>query len=946
MGNIDSKIERLESKIDELETKRNGPDTNFTGEQFCTPCRSMFGTVKGLLSLCCRGGFRYHSRITTNAGARGGCPLCKIIHQAWAPMERAEFNPGEDCILRAVCAQNPPPKIRKKVFGYPSDILSIGFVFGTVGTDEQFLTIYQLPGDPASDYLTGCLPRSDEFFGEQNIQEVKRRLHTCYSEHKICPKHTVHKLPTTVLDVLSPNPKLHISAPDERGEYVALSYCWGGPQLMTTKDTLQANMAGIALHTLSQTIQDAIHITRKLGVRYLWVDALCIVQDDEASQLKEIDQMGKIYSNAALTISAASAAHATDGFLHKPFTSNGCEIPFLLPDGKFGKVLVVPSQETKAIAFEKLVDIPKYPINYYHWRQQERLMNSVAFRKKNCPNKSPRRGLAARHSLLGLPRAHAFPPPPYLRPRRRPLEMPDRVPVLRSPSVGYDPKHWTSVRGIRGVWATTTRQRQLWETVMTDFSNRSITVEQDRLPALAGIASQFEELSGEQYVAGYWVNCLPELLPWVRKPLKPGENNQPNGELKELKELKEYLVPSWSWIAARQPIVLHPITDVTAEVISAVAEPLHPEARFGRLKSATLILKATILPKDERFVPTWDQKMDNGGAMEDGMVLMKLGMNMMPKTSFFPEQRLRLFDISDFSLIIWYAPSYIVPNLRTKDRSNPNCSITIQNASASTSTGSNIFRFFLSLHRAPFLYIIPLIVRRITYYWRDLGSTETTVNARSPDVLHSTLGIKRRKLSTRRKIVLVSIPAQIKMKRPSVDIIVYAPGAKYVSISHVWSDGLGNSFQNALPSCQSQRLSAMVQDLYGRSDPNTGCIPFWIDTVYCPIAPKDAKDLGITAMRSTYQNADRVLVLDSYLQSFVSEPESGPETEILLRIFFSQWARRLWTLQEGALAQNLYIQLSNHTVNFNDLSPTLTGTRGRTLVSISLIKLQTIHPCL
>lgn len=416
---------------------------------------------------------------------------------------------------------------------------------------------------------------------------------------------------------------------------------------MTTKDTLQANMAGIALHTLSQTIQDAIHVTRKLGIRYLWVDALCIVQDDEASKVKEIDQMGKIYSNATLTISAASAAHATDGFLHKPFTSNGCEIPFLLPDGKFGKVLVVPSQETKAITSKK-VEIQKYPLNYYHWRDQERSVDFAAYRAK-IPQTNPRgedwpldtRAWAFQEYMLS-PRLLIFGPddvrwrcqvtrlePLFPNPIRY-RGAADRVPVLRSPSVGYDPEHWTSIRGISGVWATTTRQRQLWETVMTDFSNRAITIEQDRLKALAGIASQFEELSGQKYVAGLWVNCLRELLPWVRKPLKPGVYNEPNGELEEL---QEYLAPSWSWIAARRPVQLYPLTDVTAEVISAVAEPLYPEARYGRLKSATLVLKATIVPKDERLIPTWDHKMENGGMMEDGMVLMKLGMNMMPKTT-------------------------------------------------------------------------------------------------------------------------------------------------------------------------------------------------------------------------------------------------------------------------------------------------------------------------
>jgi hypothetical protein len=65
-------------------------------------------------------------------------------------------------------------------------------------------------------------------------------------------------------------------------------------------------------------------------------------------------------------------------------TSTSCELPFLLPDGKFGKVLVVPNRETKRSVLQKLVDIRKYPIDYQDSRQQEELADSFSMRNKNA----------------------------------------------------------------------------------------------------------------------------------------------------------------------------------------------------------------------------------------------------------------------------------------------------------------------------------------------------------------------------------------------------------------------------------------------------------------------------------------------------------------------------------------------------------------------------------
>jgi hypothetical protein len=89
-------------------------------------------------------------------------------------------------------------------------------------------------------------------------------------------------------------------------EYLALSHCWGtalGAHIpRTTKATLTARQSCIHWDELSKTFQDAIKITQGLGVRYIWIDALCIVQDDQEDFEIECAKMAMVYSNAYCTI--------------------------------------------------------------------------------------------------------------------------------------------------------------------------------------------------------------------------------------------------------------------------------------------------------------------------------------------------------------------------------------------------------------------------------------------------------------------------------------------------------------------------------------------------------------------------------------------------------------------------------------------------------------------
>ena len=144
---------------------------------------------------------------------------------------------------------------------------------------------------------------------------------------------------------------------------------------------------------------------------------------------------------------------------------------------------------------------------------------------------------------------------------------------------------------------------------------------------------------------------------------------------------------------------------------------------------------------------------------------------------------------------------------------------------------------------------------------------------------------------------------------PNFRIVPSTTHTRYVAISHVWAQGLGNRDSNALPRCQLKRLSMIVNELYPLSQRP---VPFWIDTLSCPTKPKEARSLAIIQMRNTYSRADKVLILDSYLDV---ESRGTSDAEILLRILCSAWTTRLWTFQEGALAKDAYFRFRDAAVN-------------------------------
>lgn len=127
--------------------------------------------------------------------------------------------------------------------------------------------------------------------------------------------------------------------------------------------------------------------------------------------------------------------------------------------------------------------------------------------------------------------------------------------------------------------------------------------------------------------------------------------------------------------------------------------------------------------------------------------------------------------------------------------------------------------------------------------------------------------------------------------------IVESKDIKYVAISHVWSDGLGNPRNNTLPTCQLQKIQQWVDDLYPESSKH---VPFWIDTLCVPLE-KEVRKQAIRLMGKTYHASDKVLVLDGWLMK--TEISGNYELDFL-KLKSCTWTQRLWTLQEGMLAKH------------------------------------------
>ena len=418
---------------------------------------------------------------------------------------------------------------------------------------------------PAAQYVARRLP-SLSVSDTAAFQIAKEWTDQCIHQHRKCPDGRLAELPTRVIDVGLDDPdyvpRLCLGSEQGKANYAALSYCWGGPQIiMLTTDTIDAHLKSIP-DQLPQSIQDAILVARGLRIQFLWVDSLCIIQDSATDKATEIGKMRTIFRNSTVTIAAASAHTVFDGFLEPRIPPTACKLRLRCPNGSMGTVSLTPHRYYNAM---------REPINSRAWTMEERILSPrvLVFGQKEMSwqcQTDLSKSITGFHPALteGCKRlpSYIFDPP--------------------SPNKSTVDKKTLFNRAL------------LWIDIVEEYARRDLTHEKDKLIAISGIAAQLELAWEDTYVAGLWRTSLIHHLAWSRHRVPSKTYHSPTA----------YRAPSWSWASIDGPVGLMMLEEVNAELVSHSISPKRVEAPLGQVTGGKIVLLAARIPF--RVTRDWD----------------------------------------------------------------------------------------------------------------------------------------------------------------------------------------------------------------------------------------------------------------------------------------------------------------------------------------------------
>ncbi|KAE8347137.1 heterokaryon incompatibility protein-domain-containing protein [Aspergillus arachidicola] len=211
--------------------------------------------------------------------------------------------------------------------------LMVDYKLGDGSVRSIILGIQAEPEDPCYNWLRlSRRPIASSVLSESGILRMKEMIESAISRTHYNAGE--YYLPTRLVHVGDEQhePRLVVSEShppffmEKEGcnahRYIALSYCWGSrteaeQQLKTTRDSVKSHMQRIPIEALPQTLLDAVLVCRALGVRYLWVDVLCIIQGDKVDWERESATMANVYSHSFLTVCAAQGDSCQSGFLKR-----------------------------------------------------------------------------------------------------------------------------------------------------------------------------------------------------------------------------------------------------------------------------------------------------------------------------------------------------------------------------------------------------------------------------------------------------------------------------------------------------------------------------------------------------------------------------------------------------------------------------------------------------
>lgn len=341
---------------------------------------------------------------------------------------------------------------------------------------------------------------------EQTWSRVKSWIRDCESNHKSCSWKLPPYYPTRLIDVSDPESPHLVEQANvfPANFYVTLSHCWGKQDFVKLEEANIAQfMDKIPLDKLPKTFLEAIDVTRRLGVRYLWIDALCIIQGSVEDWERESLTMDRVYSYALCNLAASASVDGGGGL---------CRIRSEID--LHGEVLTAWSNRNNAhyevVRFDTWEHLMQEPLYRRAWVLQETHL-------------APR--------VLHFGRYQVF------------WQCHSNVASETFPEAepSFDKNYTPEGNGLsEDLLHDSTLAFRYWKRAVELYSQASLTKSSDKLPAIAGIANRLMPCMGGSYYAGlFGYNLQTQLLWEVSRTARAGgtPSFRPN----------EYRAPSWSW---------------------------------------------------------------------------------------------------------------------------------------------------------------------------------------------------------------------------------------------------------------------------------------------------------------------------------------------------------------------------------------------------------------
>jgi len=401
------------------------------------------------------------------------------------------------------------------------------------------------------------------------LRQVSDWYNYCVQNHAACSKNISETTfcPTRLLDLSFEEDKvllveLNSSAVDV--PYMTLSHCWGKvPLLQHTASTASLLRSGLPIKNLPPTFRDAVNVARGLMCRYLWIDSLCIVQDDPKDWEVQAVLMDEVYSHSLCNIAATGSSNSLGGLFFKRDAASVLPCIFDLKSGTnhSQQPYLIIQRDIRRAALEK------EPLQKRGWVLQERRLPSrlIDFSSKELMWQC--RQLQASETFpAGIPSW------PYAGQEHSVYKILNRV---------FTPEDdWISNASIYFYWAD----------IVRDYTTRVLNHSQDKLIAISGIAKQLRKATRSEYVAGLWREALPQQLLWY----------VPNTDSGDTQRVQKYRAPSWSWAAIDGAVIwgasLKTKDVVLAEVLAVEITPRSVDNPFGLLEDGCLRVRAHLQP--------------------------------------------------------------------------------------------------------------------------------------------------------------------------------------------------------------------------------------------------------------------------------------------------------------------------------------------------------------